>query len=338
MPNETKQPLTSAEIANLWNLYVNDTMIICFKKYTIAKAEDKQIRTILQKALNISDKRSKDTTSIFSSENLPIPVGFNDKDINLEVPRLYSDTLALYHVLTRTRWALTMVSTALYLATRPDVRKFFQDAIASSAKLNEDATQVALTKGLLIHSPIVSVPQAPHFIERSNYIGSIIGKHRPLHVLSLAHIFLSIQENNFGKALITGFSQVARDPEVKKFFIRGAEIGAKHIKVYSSFLSDEDIPITQSNDSMVTDSTIPPFSDKYMMNHILVASTLSIADMGIAIGQSNRADIVSTYSRLLLEILQYGEDGLIIAIKNGWLEAVPQVVNHKKLALSGKPS
>lgn len=336
MSNAHIQPLTSGEIAHLWNIYINDTLIVCVKKYLIAKAEDEEIRVVLQEALDISDKRSRDIAAIFNSSNIPIPVGFSDKDVNTEAPRLYSDTFALYHALSRSRWALIMASTALYLAARSDVRKLFQDAITASSKLNEDATQVALAKGLLIRSPIVSVPQSPHFVEKTSYIGSIIGEHRPLHVISLMNLFLSIQDNNLGKALITGFSQVAHDPEIRKYFLRGAEISAKHIKVYSSLLSNEDIPIPQSPDSMLTNSTIPPFSDKLMLNHIVTINAFGMADMGLAIGQSNRADIAANYLRLTGEIIQFGEDGVNILIKNGWMEAAPQVVSHKELALSGK--
>lgn len=172
--------------------------------------------------------------------------------------------------------------------------------------------------------------------QKPSYIGHIIGEQRPLHVVSLIHLFLSIQENNLGKVLITGFSQVARDPELKKYFLRGAKIGAKQIKIYSSLLNDEDIPIPQSPDSMLTNSMIAPFSDKLMMNHIVTINTLGIADMGIAVGQSNRADIASDYIRLGAEVVQYGEDGMNILIKNGWMEAPPQVVNHHELAMSGK--
>lgn len=331
-----KLPLTSAEIANLWNTYMVDTLTTCIKKYLVAKAEDPQIRTVLQQALNISDKRSRDIATIFSSSNVPIPVGFGDKDVNIEAPRLYSDYFALCHVLSRTKWALTMMSTGLYLATRPDVRKLFQDAISSSAKLNEDATQVALIKGLLLRSPIVSTPQSPHIVEKPSYMGSIIGKPRPFHVVSVMHLFLSILENTIGKALITGFSQTARDTEVRKFFLRGAEISAKQIKVFSSLLSNEDVPVPSSPDSMLTSSTIPPFSDKLMMNHIILLNSVGMADIGLAAGQSNRADLAADYLRLGAEVIQYGEDGINISIKNGWMEAPPQVVSHRELALSGK--
>jgi hypothetical protein len=64
-----------------------------------------------------------------------------------------------------------------------------------------------------------------------------------MHVNTLKNLFLSIQDNIIGRAQITRFSQVAHDPEIKKYFLRGAEIYAKQIKIYSTFLSDEDIPI-----------------------------------------------------------------------------------------------
>nr|WP_092072819.1 DUF3231 family protein [Dendrosporobacter quercicolus]NSL48875.1 DUF3231 family protein [Dendrosporobacter quercicolus DSM 1736]SDM50363.1 Protein of unknown function [Dendrosporobacter quercicolus] len=336
MPTANKYPLTSAEIGNLWNMYMSDTLIVCVKKYLIAKAEDQQIRTILQQALTVSEKRSRDIAAIFRSDNVPIPVGFSDKDVTIEAPRLYSDTFALYHVLSRAKYALQMTAPFLFLAARPDVRNLFQEAVASSAKILEDATQVALTKGILIRSPIVSIPQTPHFVEKSSYIGHIIGKQRPIHVVSLMHIFLSIQENLLGTALITGFGQVARDPELKKYFLRGAEIGIKQTKGLSSRLRDEAIPIPSSPDSMLTSSTIPPFSDKLMMNHIILINQFNLADIGAAVGQSSRADVATDYMRMAAEVIQYGEDGINIAIKNGWLEAPPQVLSHKELALSGK--
>ncbi len=335
MPNTTNLPLTSAEIGNLWTVYMADTLITCVKKFMVAKAEDDQIRTVLLQAQTISEQRSRDIAAIFSSSKVPVPIGYNDKDVNIQAPRLYSDTFALYHVLSRTRWVINTMSTALYLAARPDVRNFLIKGITASVQLNEQATQIALDKGLLIRSPIVSIPTAPHIVEKPSYIGSIIGEHRPLHVVSVTHIFLSILDNIIGKALITGFGQVAHNQEAKKFFLRGAEISGKQIKVLSSLLSDEDVPIPSSPDSMLTNSTISPFSDKLMIGHIITINSIGIADIGLAAGQSNRADIAADYLRLEAEIIQYGEDGINIAIKNGWMEAPPQVVSHRELALSG---
>jgi len=336
MKNADKLPLTSAEIGNLWITYMGDAVSGCVKKYFVAKAEDNEIRAVVQQAQTISEKRMADIAAILTSCNQPVPVGFGEKDVNLAAPRLYSDTFALYHALSRTRWASVVMSNGLFLAARPDVRKVFYDGVGDSIKLNEHATNVALSKGLYIRSPIVDTPPEPHFVEKPSYIGSIIGEHRPLHVISVGSIFLSLIENIVGKALVIGFSQTAHDQEVRKFFLRGADIGAKHIKVLSNLLNDESIPIPSSPDSLVTGSTIPAFSDKMMMGHILTINSVGIADIGLAIGQSTRADIAADYLRLMAEVIQYGEDGINISIKNGWMEAPPQVVSHRELALSGK--
>lgn len=335
MPTADKLPLTSAEIANLWTVYMADTLMVSFKKHLVAKAEDEQIRALLRHAITISDKSTRDIVAIFRSSNVSIPVGFSDKDVIMEAPRLFSDSFALYHTLLRTRWAMTIMAPAFFLAARPDVRKFFQGRITDAMKLNEEATQVALEKGLFLRPPIVSIPQTPHMVEKPSYIGSVFGEPRPLHVVSVTHLFLSVLANMVGKVLTTGFSQVARDPEVRKFCLRGAEISAKHIKVFSSLLSDENVPMPASPDSMLTSSTLAPFSDKLMMNHVILINTFALTDIGLAAGQSTRADIAADYFRIGAEVVQYGEDGINILIKNGWMEAPPQVVNHRELALSG---
>lgn len=43
--------LTSAEIANLWSQYMNDTLSICMSKYALQVIEDSDIRAIFEQAL-----------------------------------------------------------------------------------------------------------------------------------------------------------------------------------------------------------------------------------------------------------------------------------------------
>jgi hypothetical protein len=39
-----------------------------------------------------------------------------------------------------------------------------------------------------------------------------------------------------------------------------------------------------------------------------------------------------TFARLSGEIAKYAEDGLNILISNGWLEKIPEAVDHRELA------
>lgn len=47
--------LTSAEIANLWSQYMNDSLAACMIRYFLEKVEDKDIRSVLEFALELSN-------------------------------------------------------------------------------------------------------------------------------------------------------------------------------------------------------------------------------------------------------------------------------------------
>jgi hypothetical protein len=46
--------LTSAEIAPLWAQYMNDSANICIITYLLEKAEDQEIKPVIEHALNLS--------------------------------------------------------------------------------------------------------------------------------------------------------------------------------------------------------------------------------------------------------------------------------------------
>jgi hypothetical protein len=98
MPTEHNIRLTSAELADLWTTYLTDSMTICVVKHFIAKVQDTQIRPILEFALNLSEKHIQQITDIYRKEGHSIPVGFTDKDVNVDVPALYSDTYYLNYI------------------------------------------------------------------------------------------------------------------------------------------------------------------------------------------------------------------------------------------------
>jgi len=84
---ENKIPLTSSEVASIWQSYMNDSMAIC----TIMQlhVEDKEIGSILTYAMSLSQSHMNKLTSFFKEEQYPIPQGFSvEADVNKEAPRL----------------------------------------------------------------------------------------------------------------------------------------------------------------------------------------------------------------------------------------------------------
>ena len=48
--------------------------------------------------------------------------------------------------------------------------------------------------------------------------------------MEVTHLFSNIQTNMLGKALITGYAQIAQDKEVKEYLVRGRQIAQQHVK------------------------------------------------------------------------------------------------------------
>lgn len=58
-------------------------------------------------------------------------------------------------------------------------------------------------------------------VRASNFMGSLFGKQRPLLAMEIGHIFVNTQSNMMGTALLMGFSQVVKDPDIRDSLLRG---------------------------------------------------------------------------------------------------------------------
>jgi methenyltetrahydromethanopterin cyclohydrolase len=86
MVMEHNVELTASEISQLWTSYQNDSMAICGIKYFLANTEDDNIHSVLEYALDISQKHVQQVTEFFNNENYPVPQGFTEQDVNLNAP------------------------------------------------------------------------------------------------------------------------------------------------------------------------------------------------------------------------------------------------------------
>jgi hypothetical protein len=324
--------LTAAEIANLWGTYMGNSMSVCVLQYFCHHVEDQQIKEVLEYALSLAKKHVETVTEIFNHENFPIPVGFTAKDVNLNAPRLFSDTFFLNYLHQTTKSGFSLYPIALPNIARSDVRDFFSECIVSLTELYNKVANISLSKGIFIRPPYITVPHDVEFVESKGFLAGFLGDIRPLNALEITHLFANTQTNSMGKALIMGFSQVAQSEEVREYFIRGKELSTKQIEVFSGTLRKEDLPAPMTSDHDVMDSTVPPFSDKLMLFHIMGMNALGIFNYGAAMSGSQRHDLHSIYARLSSEIGLYGEAGTRLMIENGWLEQTPLSANREALA------
>ncbi|WP_338061876.1 DUF3231 family protein [Virgibacillus indicus] len=209
--------LTSAEMGKLWATYTGNTMAACVLSYYLQHIEDKDIKKVLENALNLSKTIVENIKEIFIQDNFPVPIGFTEEDVNLGAPRLFSDEFYLHYLKYTSKAGMSIYSIAIPIMTRLDVRDFFINTLQSTVKLVSDVNEVLDAKGFLVKPPSIPTPKKVDFVKQQNYLNGFFGNVRPLHALEVAHLHDNIENNVTSKALLIGFSQVAKTEKVKKF-------------------------------------------------------------------------------------------------------------------------
>jgi hypothetical protein len=115
MEDKTNIQLTAAEMSSLWTQYINDTLAVCVNKYFLEKVEDKEVRPVIEWTLNTAENNISIMRDIFTKEKFPIPIGFTDQDVNLQAPRLFSDTFVLMYLRQMSSLAMSANGSALGL-------------------------------------------------------------------------------------------------------------------------------------------------------------------------------------------------------------------------------
>jgi hypothetical protein len=125
----------------------------------------------------------------------------------------------------------------------------FTEVLASITELHNRAKKVMLSKGIFIRPPYIPTPEKVDVVKKQSFLTGFFGERRPPHVIEISHLYANVQTNSFGKALMTGFGQVAKSQEVKQFMLRSKHIAQKHYEIFSSILSEEDLAAPVSWDS-----------------------------------------------------------------------------------------
>jgi hypothetical protein len=324
--------LTAGEISQLWVQYLNDSASVCVLSFFLEKAEDKEIKPLIEYALGLSESHIKIISAILTEEKNVVPHGFRiEDDVDLTAPRLYSDGFVLNFINQMAKVGLTLYGAAVASSVRNDMQTYYMNCLTETMELYKRSTELLLSKGLFIRSPSLPNIEKVEFVKKQWFMLDVFGEKRPLIAGEVDNLFANMQRNALGVAALTGFSQVAKDKDVKQFFLKGLEIGNKHIRLFRGKLEESKLPAPMGWDAEITNSTAHTFSDKLMMYFTSGLISMSVGYYGTAVSQSPRGDIASMYNRLSLEVQLYSEDGANIMIKNGWMEQPPMASDRDEL-------
>jgi len=328
-----KEELNSAEIANLWSQYFNDSLSICILTHSIKVSKDEEIKELLEFARSIAQSHISKIADFFAKEKFPIPKGFTlEDDVNLNAPPLFTDTFMLVYMHVMTLLGLTGYAGAVATSARADQRTYFMRCNSESMELYEKCANLMLNKGIYSKPPRINKPDQIDFVENQRYLTGWFGKKRPLNALEISGVSFNMVKVIVKVVLEIGFGQVCQQEEVQKYFQRGKNICEKQFGILSSILTKDELASPASYVSEVTNSTVSPFSDKLMLNHIVTLISAAVGYYGAAVSVSQRRDLAFEYTRMMTEVGLYAEDGAQLLIKYGWLEQPPLAADRETLA------
>ncbi|MGM0853450.1 MAG: DUF3231 family protein [Bacillota bacterium] len=330
--------LTSSEIASLWTAFMNNSMSIQFLNYFLVTVEDPEVRSIIEKGHSISDELLTQITAVYQQESIPIPNGFSDSDVNLNAPRLFTDSFMISYVNHMSKAGMLGYSGFLLMSARKDIRKLFKNALHMTSDLYDESSEILLEKGLYIRSPYINYPQQKDFVDSKKYLSGLnpFSNKRPLNTVELSHLHMNIQNNLIGAKLSIAFAQSSPRKEVIKLMLQGKDISEKHVKIFSKTLLDNNTQSPVSSDVSITDSTAQVFSDQLIIFHQGLLTASGTGNYATAAAASQRSDLVLNYERLSLEIAQYAKSIADLMIQNEWLEQPPGTTDKVKLAQEKK--
>ncbi|SDC67540.1 Protein of unknown function [Paenibacillus sp. UNCCL117] len=325
-----KSVLTGTEMGKLWATYIGNTMGKCMLSYYLKHIDDPEIKVALEYALDLSTTNIETIEVFFKEADFPIPIGFTDRDVDLNAPRLYIDEFYLHYLRYASKAGMSLYTIAVPLVTRRDIRDFFIKCVEETMKLQSLVAVISESKNELMNAPVIQPPERVDFVHSKKFLGSFINEGRPLQGLEIAHIFGNLNNDITSKALIIGFAQVANDKKVRTFLERGKNINQKHIELLTEKLSQDGLPSPTLKDHFVTSSTVSPFSDKLMVFHKLDMFNVKIREYANGISLNGRKDIGALFVRCQAEVMLYVEDGASLMIENAWLEKPPEAVDRSK--------
>ncbi|MGM0847046.1 MAG: DUF3231 family protein [Bacillota bacterium] len=325
--------LSSAEISNLWNQYINDSLSVCILTHAVSKVKDEEIKEILNHSISMAQAHLTQITQFFKNEDYPIPKGFLiEEDVNMNAPALFTDTFVLVYMYVMTLHGLTGYAGAVGTSSREDQIDYFTECNYATMKLYKKICQVMLKKGIYSKPPNIDKPKQVDMIDQQRYMAGWFGKKRPLTATEISGISFNMQKTVVKITLEIAFGQVSISPAIQKFFLRGKDICEKHFSIFRDILQKDDLSSPPTFASEVTDSITSPYSEKLMLNHIVLLVSAAIGFYGAGLSVSQRRDIAVDYSRLLAEIGLYANEGAQLLIENGWLEQPPLAHDRDELA------
>ncbi|AXF56349.1 DUF3231 family protein [Salicibibacter kimchii] len=324
MENREESRLTSAELANLWRLYITENLMYQFKTPLIDNCQDPDIRSAIEFSRAISEHYIVSIENIFRNENYPVPTAYSENDIHPQAPALFTDVFCLHFIHQGAQLGMSKIHEMMAVAVRQDVWEVLNQGANDFKDLYQQSLQLLLTKGLYSRPAFLPPEKESRFAENKHYVSGWLGNQRPLNALEIMSIHNTIIQNGISKAILRAFAQVINDKKLRDYLEKGAETASDIMRELEDWLIMENTNVTATLDSEILPTETPPYSDKLMMMLIANVGVGSLGVYGNALSTVFRRDLGLKFMHLMKDAVQYAQEGLHLVIDKGWMEVPPQ--------------
>lgn len=331
MENNHKQiKLTTSEIGCLWSTYLENTAVRCFYKHFLQHLQDHDIKSITEEVLTLVEKIIEKIKTIFEEENIPIPQGFSDHDVDLSAPALYTDSFALSFLYRGGQVIVPFYSAALTKVSRIDIYLFFTKCLYHETELHKKALELMQSKGFYDRPPKIEYPTSVEFVQHNpSLINTWLGDKRPLNTLEIGELYAAIERNAIGLMLLMGLIQVTKDKQIKDYLLKGKNICENQLESFAKLLKENDNFTGFPTTLEVTNSTVSPFSERLILFFIGSSNQVGVSTLGYALSITMRKDLAAIWSFFIADVMKYGGEGLNILVERGWMESPPHPIDRK---------
>lgn len=321
--------LTPGEITSLWNSYLTNTMTVWVTRHFITNTQNVKLLSILKYAEEIAVVEVEKSKNFLEEGNHPLPQKFDAEDVDVNGPTLFTDNFILLLKVVLSQDALTVYSLSLNSSTRSDIRQFYEDCTKNVSQLYNRLYDLMNEKGM--HHPKfhIPIPKQIEKVSKQSFLAGWFSERRPLTSNEILQIEFNIRSIVVSKEVMRGFAQVTTSKDLKKYFQRGIEKNQKQLEILQSILTDNELPHIPTWESEITDSTLPPFSNRLMLYKVSMITAATAGRYGFFLASILRKDLGVTTTRLMAEELLYGEDGVNLMIEKGYLDQLPLAREQK---------
>jgi spore coat protein CotF len=304
----------------LWYLQSSSNMVNVLLKYFQSTVEDEDLKNIIKEIYSLSTYQEKEAERFLSEIKYHCKNFFSEEDILNINTRVFSDQLIIEILKHITGNGMRELAIQYSELTDYKVKVFYKDILNKLSEIDLLLFELLQNNGLLQDKSFAFTETE---VREDSFLKVASTQKRPLNTVELSHMFSSLQCNNVGLALCTGFSEIVSDTNTKQIIINGKKLAFNQVSVLSDLFKENGVSISTGLESLVYQSNESPLSDRLVTNLIMFLNPIGINNLQSAVTSSYKKEHVKILKELIEDVEDFSKDVFKLLVKKDWLNEPP---------------